>query len=149
MTDPAPNDPASNLRLTDPAPNLPLSDEITAPWWAATREGRLLLQSCTTCGHTQHYPRALCTACGGTDLTWRESAGRGVVDSFTIVHRSPSPEHETPYVVARVRLAEGPILLTNLIGTTDWHCDQPVRLAWRALPDGRHLPVFASLDEPR
>ncbi|GAA3617412.1 Zn-ribbon domain-containing OB-fold protein [Nonomuraea rosea] len=121
-----------------------MSDEITAPWWDATREGRLLVQRCTACGHTQHYPRALCTGCGGTDLGWRESAGRGSVDSFTVVHRSPSPEHPAPYVVARVRLDEGPVLLTNLIGGADWRCDQRVRLAWRELDDGRRLPVFVS-----
>ncbi|MEV0585409.1 Zn-ribbon domain-containing OB-fold protein [Nonomuraea sp. NPDC050310] len=112
------------------------------PWWAAAGEGRLLLQRCRACGHLQHYPRALCTACGGTDLGWQESAGRGVVDSFTVVHRAPSPGHRPPYVVARVRLDEGPILLTNLVGDAGWHCDQRVRLAWRALDDGRRLPVF-------
>lgn len=119
-------------------------DEITEPWWAATREGRLLLQRCTACGHRQHYPRALCTACGSMDLSWTESAGKGVVDAFTVVHRSPFPEQATPYVVARVRLAEGLILLTNLVGAAPdgWRCDEPVRLAWRPLDDGRQLPVF-------
>ncbi|TYB64277.1 hypothetical protein FXF51_21325 [Nonomuraea sp. PA05] len=119
-----------------------MSDDLTAPWWAATRESRLLLQSCTGCGHLQHYPRALCTGCGGTDLAWHESAGLGAVDSFTVVHRPPSPGWPVPYVVARVRLDEGPVLLTHLIGDTEWRCDQRVRLAWRDLDDGRRLPVF-------
>ncbi|GAA2211643.1 Zn-ribbon domain-containing OB-fold protein [Nonomuraea monospora] len=123
-----------------------MSDEITAPWWAAAREGRLLLQRCTECGHLQHYPRALCTSCGGGELGWRESAGFGVVDSFTEVHRAASPGMAVPYVVARVRLDEGPVLLTNLVGEGPWCCDQRVRVAWRDLPeDGRRLPVFESL----
>nr|BFE78218.1 hypothetical protein GCM10020093_008190 [Planobispora longispora] len=106
--------------------------------------GSLLLQRCGACRRAQHYPRALCAACGSTDLTWTESAGRGVVDSFTVVHRSPFPEPQAPYVVARVRLAEGPVLLTNLVGAApdDWRCDEPVRLTWRPVGDGRRLPVF-------
>lgn len=111
---------------------------IEEPWWEAARRQRLLLQSCTACGHRQHYPRALCTRCGSTELSWVEACGRGTVDSYTVVHRSPFPDREAPYVVARVRLAEGPVLLTNLVGGLTWSCDEPVRLAWR---DG--LPVFA------
>ncbi|WP_067822988.1 Zn-ribbon domain-containing OB-fold protein [Actinomadura kijaniata] len=120
-------------------------DGVTRPWWEATRERRLTVQRCLECGHRQHYPRALCTGCGGTALDFTDVSGRGTVDSFTVVHRAPRPGLETPYVVARVRLAEGPILLTRLVGAdpSAWTCDEPVRVAWRPLPDGRHLPVFA------
>ena len=49
--------------------------------------------------------------------------------------------------INRVRLAEGPILLTHLEGIANPVCDQPVRIAWRPLPSGRHLPVFRSADD--
>ena len=124
-------------------------DEVTAPWWDATRERRLTIQRCRECGHLQHYPRALCTGCGGTDLDFTDVSGLGTVDSHTLVHRAPRPGLETPYVVARVRLAEGPLLLTNLVDADpdSWRCDAPVKVAWRALPDGRHLPVFTPADK--
>ena len=117
-------------------------DEVTGPWWEAIRERRLTVQRCRECGHRQHYPRALCTGCGGDDLDLVDVSGRGTVDSFTVVHRAPGLT--TPYVVARVRLAEGPVMLTNLVGADpdDWACDAPVHVDWRPLPDGRHLPVF-------
>jgi uncharacterized protein len=129
---------------------LPPVDATTAPWWDATRERRLLIQSCIACGHLQHYPRALCTGCGGTELGWVEAAGTGTVDSFSVVHRA-LPGFEAPYVVARVRLTEGVVLLSNVVAPTDdatldheaLRCDQPVRLRWRPLSDGRALPVFA------
>ncbi|GAA2609660.1 Zn-ribbon domain-containing OB-fold protein [Paractinoplanes durhamensis] len=111
-------------------------------WWAATRDRRLLLQFCLTCRRFQHYPRVVCTGCGGAELEIRDAAGTGVIDSFTTVVRA-----ETPYTIARVRLAEGPILLTQLVDLPDPRCDLPVRLAWRAQPDGRHLPVFRSADD--
>ena len=71
-------------------------------------------------------------------------SGNGVVDSFTVVHRG-LPGYAAPYVVARVRLDEGPLLLTNLVGNEvdGWVCDAPVRVVWHALSDGRHLPLFA------
>lgn len=119
-------------------------DEVTAPWWEATRRRELVLQRCDRCGHWQHYPRALCTACGGTALHFEPASGRGHVDTWTEVMRSPDPAREAPYVVARVRLAEGPVLLTNLVGaaTDEDLIDCPVTVDWAPLPDGRNLPVF-------
>lgn len=128
--------------MTDPV--LPIPDEITTPWWDATRGGRLLLQSCQRCNHIQHYPRVMCTACAGTELDWIESSGKGVVDSFTVVHRAPSPAFEAPYVIARVRLTEGPTLLTRIVGAEEHElsCDLPVFLDWEPLTDHYQLPVF-------
>lgn len=120
----------------------PPVDDVTGPWWEATRERILLLQWCPACDRVQHYPRAVCLACGRSDLGWQPASGRGVVDSFTVVHRSPAPMVEPGYVLARVRLAEGPILLTHLDGCREPRVDLPVRLAWRHLDDGRNLPIF-------
>ena len=125
--------------------DVPPPDDVTAPWWDATREHRLRVQRCTSCGHHQHPPRALCTGCGSTDdLDWTESSGVGVVDTFTVVHRAPRPDVATPYVVARVRLAEGIVTLTRLErrATDAWRIDDPVQVAWTDLPDGRALPTF-------
>jgi uncharacterized OB-fold protein len=123
---------------------LPVPDDITTAWWAATLENRLLLQRCQQCDHIQHYPRVVCIDCGGGDLDWIESSGTGVVDSFTTVHRAPSPAFEAPYVIARVRLAEGPTLLTRIVGATDQDlgCDLPVSLEWESLSEDFQLPVF-------
>jgi hypothetical protein len=119
-------------------------DAVTQPWWDATREGRLLIQRCAACGHHQHYPRNICTACGALGPAFVPSEGRGTVYSHTTVHRAPHPAFTPPYVVALVRLAEGPVLLTNLTGVEPdaVRCDMPVRLVWEDLADGRRLPMF-------
>lgn len=125
---------------------LPPVTADTEAWWDATRERRLLVQRCRDCGHHQLYPRSLCLTCRGTDLELREVSGDGTVWSYSVVHRSPDPEvFPPPYVVALVRLAEGPVLTTNLVEVQpqDVVCDQPVQLRWFALDDGRHLPVFS------
>lgn len=134
------------------APFVPAPDEVTEPWWDATRSHQLLVQGCSGCTAVQHPPRALCTSCGSDrSLTWREAAGTGVVDSFTVVHRAPRPDVAVPYVVARVRLDEGVILLTRLEGDTpeapgSWSIDDRVRVDWSDLEDGRALPVFRRAD---
>ncbi|MBF6331160.1 Zn-ribbon domain-containing OB-fold protein [Nocardia transvalensis] len=119
-------------------------DEVTAAWWDGTRHRRLLLQHCTKCEALQHYPRAVCTECGSTALDWVTAGGGATVESFTVVHRQVRSDLPAPYVVARVRLDEGPTLLTNLIGgePDSWCCDDRVRLTWRSLDDGRRLPIF-------
>lgn len=124
--------------------DVPPPDEVTEGFWAATLDRRLVVQRCTHCGNRQHYPRPLCTGCGGMDLEYAPVTGDGTIDGFTVVHRAPRPGMAVPYVIARVRLAEGPVMLARLTGpdAASASCDRPVRLAWAALPDGRNLPVF-------
>jgi len=128
---------------------LPEMNGDTEPWWEATRHSRLLIQHCRTCDRFQHYPRPICVSCHGLDLTFDEVSGRGSIYSFSVVHRSPNPElHEAPYVVALVRLEEGPVLFTSIVDCpfADLRCDQAVEIAWRPLPDGRQLPVFSPMN---
>lgn len=116
----------------------------TRAWWDATREQTLMVQRCAS-GHAQLYPRSLCVTCGSTDLALEPVAGNATIWSFSIVQRSPAPEvFPAPYAVALVRLAEGPVLTTNIVtdNLDELACDRPVGLVWEALPDGRHLPLF-------
>ena len=123
------------------------ADAVTAPWWDATRERRLLVQRCRSCGRHQHYPRDVCTSCGALDPEFVEASGRGAVYSFTIVNRAPAPAFEPPYVVALVRLEEGPVLLSNVVGCPpdDVRCDMTVAVVWEDLDDGRRLPMFTPM----
>lgn len=117
-------------------------DAATQEWWDATRERRLLVQRCQTCGHHQHYPRGICTSCHGTSLGYVEASGRGTIYSFSEVMRPPHPAFEPPYVVALVRLDEGPVVMGNIVGGGEPACDAAVVLAWEPLSDGRNLPQF-------
>jgi uncharacterized OB-fold protein len=78
-------------------------------------------------------------------LSLAAASGEGVVDTWTVVHRAPRPDLEAPYTIARVRLAEGPVVLTRLDGT-DWAIGTRVAVHWLDLPDGRALPLFHRAD---
>jgi len=96
---------------------LPVPTPETAFWWESCRQGRLLIQRCEGCGAHQFYPRANCSSCLGSDLEWCEAAGVGTVATFTVC-RVPVAEawaDDLPYVVALVRLDEGPTLMTNIV----------------------------------
>ncbi len=95
----------------------PPPDPDSAPYYAAALEGRVLVQRCDRCGRHQLYGRALCTACGGP-VQWVEASGRGTVYTFTVIRQQyarPFRDH-LPYVVALVDLAEGPRVMTNIVG---------------------------------
>jgi uncharacterized OB-fold protein len=96
-----------------------------------------MLQRCPGCGTCQHPPRPICVTCGRDRPDEVRAAGTGVVDSFTVVHRAGEP-----FVLARVRLTEGPIVLTHLTGIPDPRCDQPVRLV-----EGSEPPVYTGSDD--
>jgi uncharacterized OB-fold protein len=111
-------------------------------FFEAAARGRLLVQSCPSCGHRQFYPRALCTACGA-DPDWLECAGTGTVHTFTVVRQyggRPFAD-QLPYVLAMVDLPEG----VRMFGTvTDVDVDavtigMPVTAYAREFEDGRAL----------
>jgi uncharacterized OB-fold protein len=52
---------------------------------------------------------------------------------------------EAPYTLAYVTLAEGPTMLTNLVGAAPeaWHIGMDVHLRFQAAADGTPVVVFA------
>ena len=89
----------------------------TAAFWEACRNHELLIQHCAQCGYYQFYPRIFCTECNSRDPEWVKSAGTGEVITFTIVRHPVSPAYadDVPYVIALIRLDEGPVLMSNVV----------------------------------
>lgn len=79
---------------------------LTAPYWAAAAEGRLVIQRCGACRRWVHFPKPRCPHCGGADLAFEPVSGRGTIETFTVIHRSFVPGFEGPYVAAWVALPE-------------------------------------------
>ena len=102
---------------TFPRP-LPIPQPESEFYWHKARAHELWLRRCTACRTTYFYPRDICPACFSRETTWIQASGRGMLYSFTIVHRSPHPAFKdaVPYVVALVELEEGARLPANLVG---------------------------------
>jgi uncharacterized protein len=95
-------------------------------------------------------PARLCRRCGSDDLAWTESAGRGVVYSFSTVFRPQHPAFTVPYVAALVELAEGYHLVTNVVNCAaeDVHVGMVVQVVFHAVDDDLVLPYFEPAPGP-
>jgi uncharacterized OB-fold protein len=125
---------------------IPRPKPETAAWWDGCRHHELLIQSCTRCGHRQFYPRIICTACMSDSLEWTRSSGRGQLITFTICRRAVSEAYadDVPYVIALVRLEEGPTMMSNII-----ECDpgsvvsgMPVEVVFEKRTEEITIPQF-------
>ena len=129
-----------------PTKALPPVSPESLEYWEGCRDGKLLLQRCTDCGHVQFYPRLLCSACAGERLEWQQAEGRGVVKSFTIIRRAVSAAYEpdAPYVVALIELAEGPTMMSNVVGCEPESVaiGMAVQLDFEAISEAISLPIF-------
>ena len=94
---------------------IPSPDATGAPFWKAAAEGELRVQRCPACDHRQHYPRKLCTQCGGEPV-WEAIRELGEIHTFTVVRQFGLPpfKDELPYVVAMIDLAEGLRMMGNV-----------------------------------
>jgi uncharacterized OB-fold protein len=130
--------------MTAAAKPVPTVSPATEPYWSAAARGQLVLPKCLVCGRFHHHPRLWCPHCWSLDLEWVRPCGRGIVVTYSVVQQPPSPGFEVPYVLAVVRLDEGPQLMCNLIDAdpAEVRCDLPVEVTFErrgeiALPQFR------------
>ena len=119
-------------------PYVSANPELLVFWEAAARH-ELLVKTCKQCARVHWYPRMFCPFCSSEDTEWRAASGRGKIYAFSEVVRA-----EPPYVLAYVRLDEGPVLLTNLVDCDpeSLKIDQAVKVLFRPAQEGRSFPVF-------
>ena len=122
----------------------PVPTPETETFWEATKAGRFLLRRCRACGDAHWYPRSICPLCASADTEWIEGAGEGLIYSYSVMRRA-----QPNYVMAYVTLAEGPTMMTNIVG-----CDPAtlrigdrVRISFTPTPGGAALPCFTPVTE--
>lgn len=128
-----------------PAPVMGLFD---GPMWSSIREGAMQLQRCQDCGAMQYPPAPVCTHCLSLALKWQPISGQGTILSWVVFHRTYLDAYPAPYNVVAVRLAEGPVMISNLEGAPPaqgW-LGVPVRMVYTTMPDAAVLPRF-TLDD--
>src|SRR5438309_1320959 len=96
----------------------PIVIDETRGFWEGTVAEELRVQTCNACGNVQLPGGPCCTSCLSPDVSWTKASGIGDVFTFTVVGHAFHPNFagSLPYVVADVRLEEGPILTTNVTG---------------------------------
>lgn len=124
---------------------LPRIDTLNKPFWDAVREQRLVVHTCTACGDTRFPPSPVCPKCLSLEQTWRMCSGRGTLESWVDFHRAywTGYQDALPYCVCLVRLEEGPLLVSNLVGQSEnARLGAPVRVVFDKVTEDVTLPKF-------
>ena len=85
-----------------------------ATYRAYLAEGRFMIQRSASTGRHVMWPRVIVPGTGEADLEWVEASGEGTVYATTVTRRRP--EQGGDYNVALVDLAEGPRIMSRVVG---------------------------------
>ncbi len=114
----------------------------SAEFWAGLRRQELRIQRCRACQRHYFYPRPFCPQCWSSDVEWDTVSGRATLESYVVSYRpAPGFEERVPYVIAVVTLAEGPRMMSNVVGAGHDAATPPERIA-RLLPADLALEVL-------
>jgi hypothetical protein len=110
--------------------------EVARYWRTTKQRYELTGERCEACGTAVFPPRGTCPSCQSGKLTEHEFSGRGEVFSFSNVHVAPQGYDKfSPYLVALIRLAEGPLVTAQLtdVDAGDVYVGMPVEMVTRML----------------
>lgn len=93
--------------------------EVSRFWRESVHRYRLVAHKCGNCDRTYFPPRDVCPTCHRESVGKMKEvdlSGKGVIESFTIVHEVPSPfVRQRPYILAIIKLEEGPSLTGQIV----------------------------------
>jgi len=122
--------------------------DIPRHWRLRKQRYGLVGEVCEHCDAKVFPPRDICPSCGEEAKTLYTFSGRGEVYSYTTVFDPPAGfEDTTPYMVAMVKLEEGPLVTAQLTDLEDKKVEigMPVEMVTRKLrsaTDERGLLVY-------
>lgn len=119
--------------------------DVDQPFWEACARGQFLVHRCSVCGRS-YWPASCCIQHGARAMRWVPAGGQGEVHTYTIFHHAyrPSWKDRVPYVVAVVKLREGPFYHARIVGCPieQVRTGMAVELVFETQDDGGVLPVF-------
>jgi uncharacterized protein len=123
--------------MSNPLPDVD-NDEFR-PFWQASREMRLVLPRCRSCGTWRWPPRPICRRCLSFEVEWQEVEPRGSLYSWTYGPAPGVPRRlSETVVVGLVTVLAGEVrLIGNLVdcGVADLRIDAPVEAVFTKIDD--------------
>lgn len=116
---------------------MPHRGSVPMSWRLAKHRYALIGTRCTGCKATHFPPRSVCKECGHEGMEKFAFSGKGKILSYTIIRAAPDGfERYSPYVVALVKLEEGPVVSAHVVGyneNEEMKIGAPVRMVFRKL----------------
>ena len=98
-------------------PLTPVPTPETQPYWDGIDGGSLRLPKCLDCSEAFFPPTPVCPHCSSQQIDWIDASGDATLYSYVIHHRPlPFWGSDEPRSVAIVELAEGPRLISTVVG---------------------------------
>ena len=128
-----------------PGRALPEPTPETRHFWEGTALGELRLQRCSACAHVYFPPRPFCPECASRDVEVFAASGRATLYSY-VINQRPGPGFDGPHSIAVAQLAEGPRMMTNVVGCPQTPealvLDMPLEVTFEKMSDEITLPLF-------
>lgn len=136
--------------MTENQKPVPIMQPWTREFWAAAKEGKLLVQHCKECESNIFFPKKVCPECWSKNLTWIESSGKAIVYSFTEMIDMVEPVFwvDVPYIIAQVDLEEGIPMTTRIVNCKieNVKIGMEVEIVFEKLTDEFSMPYFQPAD---
>lgn len=125
-------------------------DPADIPFWEGCEAGRFLLHRCRRC-ERYYWPASRCVEHGDEAMEWTQASGRGRVYTYTVMHRAYTPDtrDKVPFVIAVVRLDEGPFYHSNILDCPHdaVAIDMPLEVVMVPHNSGLTIPQFRPCSE--
>ncbi|MCG8312187.1 MAG: OB-fold domain-containing protein [Pseudomonadales bacterium] len=143
----APKRPASQKSSSGPMKInrvAPIENHDNEHYWEGLRQGKLLIQKCTSCDTLRHPPQPMCECCQSTEWDTVAAKGKGTVYTYTIMHYPEIPPFDYPNAIVLVDLEEGVRLVSQLTDCKpdDIAIGMPVEMEIKEVQEGMSLPLF-------
>ena len=139
MVDPLKKPPKKNPQKRTVIPTMPPGSRSRASLTFSARaaEGRLMLQTCSECGHVSYPPRESCPKCWSLDLPWVEIEDTGTFIAETTLRTSTNVyfRERMPWRIGTIVLDAGPSIYAHIHG--DLEEGDPVRIIARTDKSGQ------------
>lgn len=138
------------MELGAPLGKIPDVTDANREFWQSGAQGQLRLQRCASCSALRHPVAPACPTCLSFDATWESVSGEGTVFA-TATYRhafSPDVKDALPYTLAIVQLAEGPRMITNIVGQDGegLPVGTPVTVVFEKIAEGIWRPQFRAAE---
>jgi uncharacterized OB-fold protein len=125
---------------------LPVIESWNAAYWAASKRRQFVGQRCRTCGYLHLPPGPVCTNCLSPEQEWVPLSGKGTIYSYGIYYQlwHPGFTEDLPYNVALIQLAEGPQIISQVVGckNEELDCGVAVEVVFEEVTPEITLPKF-------